>query len=157
MDNESADLTERTRAICLALPEVTERPSHGAPTWFVRGKTFVTLWADGHHEDQFPHLWCAAPPGAQGELTASEPGRFFRPPYVGGRGWIGVRLDRDVDWAEIAELCRDAYRAIAPARLAAQLDGLVTQGVRGPPGARTSAAISAAQPQDRETPAPPWP
>ena len=117
------DLAERVRAICLALPEVIERPSHGAPTWFVRGKTFVTLWVDGHHEDQFPHLWCAAPPGAQTALTASAPDRFFRPPYVGGRGWIGVRLDRDVDWAEIAELCQDAYRAIAPARLAAQLDG----------------------------------
>jgi hypothetical protein len=130
----TADLAERIRAICLGLPEVTERPSHGAPTWFVRGKaSFVTLWADGHHEHEFPHLWCAAPPGAQAELTASDPGRFFRPPYVGGRGWIGVRLGRgrrprqirhrDPDWTEIAELCRDAYRAIAPARLIAQLDG----------------------------------
>ena len=119
----TADLAKRMRAICLALPEVTERPSHGAPTWFVRGKSsFVTLWADGHHEDQFPHLWCAAPPGAQAELTASAPDRFFRPPYVGGRGWIGVRLDRDLDWAEIAELCQDAYRAIAPGRLIAQLE-----------------------------------
>jgi hypothetical protein len=83
----------------------------------------VTLWADGHHANQFPHLWCAAPPGAQAELTASEPERFFRPPYVGGRGWIGVRLDGHTDWAEIAELCQDAYHAIAPARLAARLDG----------------------------------
>src|SRR5580704_15142602 len=83
VDNPTADLAERMRAICLALPEVTERPSHGAPTWFVRGKTFVTLWTDGHHENQFPHLWCAAPPGAQDELTASAPRRFFRPPYVG--------------------------------------------------------------------------
>src|SRR5437763_10129423 len=84
---------DRLRAICLALPEVTERPSHGAPTWYVRGKaTFVTLWADGHHDDRFPHLWCAAPPGAQHELTAGDPDRFFRPPYVGGRGWLGVRL-----------------------------------------------------------------
>ena len=125
MDNLTADLAERMRAICLALPEVTERLSHGAPTWFVRGKSsFVTLWASGHHENQFPHLWCAAPPGAQGELTASEPGRFFRPPYVGGRGWIGVRLDGDLDWTEIAELCQEAYRAIAPARLTAQLDPL---------------------------------
>jgi hypothetical protein len=105
-------LAERLRAICLALPEVTERASHGAPTWFVRNKSsFVQLWADGHHEDQFPHLWCAAPPGAQQELAASNPERFFRPPYVGHRGWIGVRLDGDVDWAEIAELCQDAYRA----------------------------------------------
>ena len=116
-------LAERLRAICLALPEVTERLSHGAPTWFVRDKSaFVTLWVHGHHANEFPHLCCAAPPGAQQELTAAEPARFFRPPYVGGRGWIGVRLDGEVDWAEIAELCQDAYRVIAPARLAARLD-----------------------------------
>jgi len=120
----TAQLAEQVRAICLALPEVTERLSHGAPTWFVRDKkSFVTLWADGHHADHFPHLWCAALPGVQQELTSAEPDRFFRPPYVGGRGWIGVRLDRDLDWAEIAQVCRDAYRAIAPAGLAGQLDG----------------------------------
>ena len=119
----TADLAGPVRAICLALPEVTERLSHGAPAWFVRDKkSFVTLWTHGHHADDFPHLWCAALPGAQQELTASEPGRFFRPPYVGGRGWIGVRLDRDLDWAEIAAVCRDAYRAIAPGRLIALLD-----------------------------------
>ncbi|HEY2269842.1 MAG TPA: MmcQ/YjbR family DNA-binding protein [Streptosporangiaceae bacterium] len=124
MDDTNASLAERLRAICLALPQVTERLSHGAPTWFVRDKkSFVTLWADGHHDNQFPHLWCAAPPGAQAELTAAAPERFFRPPYVGGRGWIGVRLGPGTDWAEIAELCQDAYRVIAPARLAAQLDG----------------------------------
>ena len=117
-------LAGRLRDICLALPEVTERLSHGAPTWFVGGKkSFVTLWADGHHNDEFPHLWCAAPPGAQAELIAAEPDRIFRPPYVGGRGWIGVRLDPDTDWAEIAELCQDAYRVTAPARLVARLDG----------------------------------
>jgi hypothetical protein len=113
---------DRIRAICQAFPEVTERPSHGAPTWFVRDrKAFLTLWPDGHHELGFPHLWCAAPPGAQQELVAAEPDRFFRPPYVGHRGWLGVRLDRDPDWAEIAELCQDAYRTIAPAGLIARL------------------------------------
>jgi hypothetical protein len=123
VSHAEADLTGRLREICLALPEVSERPSHGAPTWFVRGKSaFATLWPEGHHDNQFPHLWCAALPGAQQELIASDPPRFFRPPYVGGRGWIGVRLDGDVDWAEIAELCQDAYRMIAPARLASRLD-----------------------------------
>jgi hypothetical protein len=101
------------RRICTALPEVTERPSHGAPTWFVRDRrTFVTLWEHGHHDNQFPHLWCAAPPGAQQELIAAAPERFFRPPYVGHRGWLGVRLDGEVDWAEIAELCQDAYETV---------------------------------------------
>ena len=119
-----SDPAERLRRICLALPEVTERPSHGAPTWFVRGKSaFVTLWADGHHDHDFPHLWCAAPPGAQAALAGSDPDLFFRPPYVGGRGWIGVRLDAPAtSWQEIAELCEDAYRVVAPARLVAQLD-----------------------------------
>jgi hypothetical protein len=119
----TTDLAGPLRAICLALPEVTERPSHGAPTFFVQDKkSFVTLWASGHHDDDFPHLWCAGLPGAQAELVASSPGRFFRPPYVGGRGWVGVRLDAGLDWAEIAELCQDAYRAVAPARLVTLLD-----------------------------------
>jgi hypothetical protein len=118
------DLAERLRSICLALPGVTERPSHGAPAFFVRDtKSFLTLWASGHHDNDFPHLWCAAPPGAQAELVAATPDKFFRPPYVGGRGWIGVRLDGDIDWTEIAELCEDAYRVVAPATLIALLDG----------------------------------
>ncbi|MEH1122984.1 MmcQ/YjbR family DNA-binding protein [Micromonospora sp. CPCC 206061] len=117
------DALPELRRICLAFPEVTERPSHGAPTWFVRDKkAFVTLWIDGHHQNDFPHLWCAAPPGGQEELVAGDPDRFFRPPYVGGRGWVGIRLDRPVDWAELAELCEDAYRVVAPPRLAGQLD-----------------------------------
>jgi hypothetical protein len=114
---------DRLRTICLAFPEVTERPSHGAPTWFVRDKSaFVTLWEHGHHDNDFPHLWCAAPPGAQEELRLAAPDRFFRPPYVGHRGWLGVRLDVPVDWTEIAELCTDAYRVIAPKRLLQRLD-----------------------------------
>jgi hypothetical protein len=113
----------RLRAVCLSLPEVTERPSHSAPTWFVRGKkSFVMLWADGHHDQHFPHLWCAAPEGAQADLVETEPERFFRPPYVGHRGWLGVRLDRSVDWDEIAEICRDAYRVVAPKALIARID-----------------------------------
>jgi hypothetical protein len=117
------DALERLRKICLAFPEVTERPSHGAPTWFVRDrKSFVTFWPHGHHDDEFPHLWCAAPPGAQAELLLAAPDRVFRPPYVGHRGWLGVRLDGEVDWAEIAEWCEDAYRVVAPKSLVAVLD-----------------------------------
>ncbi|HEY2814082.1 MAG TPA: MmcQ/YjbR family DNA-binding protein [Acidimicrobiales bacterium] len=116
-------LEDRMRDICLALPEVTERLSHGTPTWFVRDKkTFVQLWHHGHHGDDFPHLWCAAPPGAQEAMIEAEPDRFFRPPYVGGRGWLGVRLDVDLDWNEIAGICEDAYRVIAPKPLVDRLD-----------------------------------
>ncbi|WP_141997448.1 MmcQ/YjbR family DNA-binding protein [Amycolatopsis cihanbeyliensis] len=118
----SDDRLESLRRICLVLPEVTERLSHGEPTWFVRGrKTFVT-YADHHHDDRLG-FWCPAPPGVQEELVAQEPERFFRPPYVGHRGWLGVRLDVDVDWAEIAEIVTDAYRMVAPKKLVAQLDG----------------------------------
>jgi hypothetical protein len=109
----------------MALPEVTERLSHGTPTWFIRDKTsFVTVWPDGHHDNDFPHLWCAAPPGEQAELIAADAERFFRPPYVGHRGWLGVRLDRKIDWTEIAELCVEAYRTVAPKRLLQRLDDL---------------------------------
>ena len=123
MTAKRAALVERVRAICTALPEVVERPSHGTPTFFVRGKTsFVQVWHDGHHDHTFPHLWCAAAPGVQDELVEAEPDRFFRPPYVGHRGWLGVRLDVDVDWDEVAQICEDAYRAVAPKALLAELD-----------------------------------
>ena len=118
----SGEIEQRVRAICLGFPEATEKLSHGAPAFFVR-KQFVMLWHDGHHDDEFPHMWCAAPPGAQEELTTTEPERFFRPPYVGHRGWLGVRLDGEVDWDEIAAVCEEAYRTVAPAKLIAELDG----------------------------------
>jgi hypothetical protein len=123
MTSARRDPLARLRGICASFPEVTERLSHGTPAFFVRDKsTFVYAWVDGHHADTFPHLWCAAPPGAQEAMIAADPGRFFRPPYVGHRGWLGIRLDGRVDWDEITELCEDAYRSVAPARLVAQLD-----------------------------------
>jgi hypothetical protein len=117
----TADPLERLRALCLALPEATERLSHGEPTWFVQGKkTFVT-YANHHHDDRLA-FWCAAPPGAQAALVDAAPERFFVPPYVGHRGWLGVRLDGPVDWGEVADLVEDAYRQVAPRRLLAALD-----------------------------------
>ena len=110
---------ERVRAICLGFPGATERLSHGAPAFFA-GRQFVALWFEGHHDDEFPHLWCAAPTGAQEELLATSD-RYFRPPYVGGRGWVGVRLDGEIDWVELAEVLEDAYRTVAPARQVRQL------------------------------------
>jgi len=122
-DASVGDAEERVRGICLGLPEVEERDSHGSPAYFVRGKRgFVHLMVDGHHDAGFPQMWCAAGPGVQQELIAADPERFFRPPYVGHRGWIGVRTDRRVDWTEVAELCEDAYRVTAPTRLIRILD-----------------------------------
>ncbi|WP_330181116.1 MmcQ/YjbR family DNA-binding protein [Nocardia sp. NBC_01503] len=112
---------ESLRALCTALPEVTERLSHGEPTWFVRGKKTFVMFADHHHDDRLG-FWCAAPPGVQEELVTAYPVRYFRPPYVGHRGWLGVYLDVPVDWSEIAEIVEDAYRLIAPKNLVAQLD-----------------------------------
>lgn len=113
-------IERRVREICLGFPEATEKITHGSPGFFVR-KQFALLWPHGHHDNDFVHLWCAAPAGAQEALIARSD-RFFRPPYVGHRGWIGARLDGDVDWDEIAEVLEDAYRVIAPARLVALLD-----------------------------------
>ncbi len=87
---------ERIRQLCLGLPAVTERLSHGEPTWFVNGKKTFVMFADHHHDDRLA-CWLAAPAGAQQELVAADPARFFVPPYVGTRGWIGLRLDVSED------------------------------------------------------------
>src|SRR4029077_13507037 len=116
---KKAAILARVRKLCLALPEATEKLSHGSPTFFVK-KTFV-MYLDDHHGDGRLALWCAAAPGVQAEMVDQEPDRFFVPPYVGGRGWIGVRLDRDPDWDEIAGVIEDAYREVAPKRLLAVL------------------------------------
>lgn len=118
------DVLERLRALCLALLEVTERLSHGEPTWFVRGKKTFVMFADRHHDDRLA-CWLAARPGDRDELIATDPATFFVPPYVGGRGWIGLRLDGDeLDWTLIGELVTEAYRTIAPASLSARLPGV---------------------------------
>ena len=119
MNNDES--LERVRQRCLRRPEATERLSHGAPTWFVRDKkTFVT-YMDDHHQDGRLAIWCAAPAGVQRMLVEGDPVRFFVPPYVGHRGWLGARLDLQVDWDEIAELIEDGYRVVAPRRLIARL------------------------------------
>jgi hypothetical protein len=121
VDGEAA--TERLRAICLALPEVTERVSHGSPTFFVREKrTLCTIHPSGHHGER-PSIWAPAPPGVQAQLVGEEGDRFFRPPYVGGRGWIGLYLDRDVDWDEVEQIVADAYRQVAPKTLVSRWEG----------------------------------
>jgi hypothetical protein len=115
------DPLTRLRKLCLSYPDASERLSHGEPTWFIAGKkTFVTF-ANHHHDDRLA-FWCAAPEGAQEVLAAAAPDRFFRPPYWGTHGWLGVYLDVPVDWDEIAQVIDDAYRAVAPKKLLVQLD-----------------------------------
>jgi len=111
----------RLRAICLALPEAVEKTSHGAPTWFAgKGKVFAML--DDHHHGA-PHLsvWLPAGLGAQEGLIASDPERYFRPPYVGPSGWVGVVLDTRPDWAVVGWLVEQAFRLVAHKRLVALL------------------------------------
>ena len=117
MTDLDADPYAHIRATCAALPEVEERESHGEPTWFVGKRVFVTS-ADRHHDDRRA-VWIAAGDGVQETLVEADPLRFFRPPYVGGRGWLGVYLDVPVDWGELEASIVDAYRLIAPPRLAA--------------------------------------
>jgi len=111
------EVLTRVREICLGLPETSERLSHGAPTFFVRQKrAFVMVMTDHHGDGRFA-LWCAAPGGMQQTLVDADPERFFVPPYVGHRGWLGVRLDRGLSWDELTGIAEDAYAEVAPAKL----------------------------------------
>ena len=115
------DAVATLRAICLALPEAVEKASHGEPTWFAgKGKVFAML--DDHHHGA-PHLsvWLPAGLGAQETLIASDPERYFRPPYVGASGWVGVVLDTRPDWAVVGWLVEQAFRLVAHKRLVALL------------------------------------
>jgi len=116
------DPVERLRTLCLALPAVTERPTHGEAGFFIRDKKLFVSVDDHHHGADRLAFWCPAYSGVQEELVAENPVQFFRPPYVGTRGWLGVRIDLDPDWSEIDEIVRDAYRCVAPKTLIAQLD-----------------------------------
>ena len=105
--------------MCLSLPETTERLSHGAPSFFIRDKVCFVNYMDNHHDDDRVALWCACPLGMRAGLVKAQPEQYFVPPYVGFRGWIGVRLDREPDWDDVERVIRDAYLAVAPKRLAA--------------------------------------
>jgi predicted DNA-binding protein (MmcQ/YjbR family) len=111
--------TGRLRAICLALPEAVEKEAWGDPTFRVRDKIF----AMAKRGDGRVSVWCKAPPGSQAVLVGADPARFFVPPYVGHKGWVGMRLDDAPDWNEVALLVRRSYRLIAPKRLAALVEG----------------------------------
>ncbi len=119
--NDSAATLERVRAVCLALPETEEKEAWGMPTFRVRGKLFAHF-ANDHHGDGRVALWLKAAEGAQELLVEAAPERFFVPPYMGPRGWVGVRVDGEVDWEEVAALVEEAWRLIAPKRVVAALD-----------------------------------
>jgi hypothetical protein len=115
----SSKLIARARKIALALPAAYEKESHGEPSFFVEGgKMFVTV-DNGHHGSGHVALWLRAEPGVQEAIVGGEPRHFFVPPYVGKAGWIGVRLDSGLDWAQVQVLVERSWRLAAPRRLLA--------------------------------------
>ena len=105
-------ILRRIRQICLSLPEATEKEAWGSPTFRVKDRIFVMFVTD-HHGDGRLALWLSAPSGAQAAMVEGDPRRFFVPPYVGSKGWLGVRLDRRPSWAVVAALIEAGYRQVA--------------------------------------------
>ena len=89
---------ERVRRLCAAQPGSSERLSHGEPTFFVNEQVYV-MFANNHHGDGRVAVWVPTPPGAQAGILAQDPATYFKPPYVGGRGWVGIELARISDEA----------------------------------------------------------
>jgi hypothetical protein len=110
---EVAKALANVRAACLKLPETSERPSHGGPAFFIQNKRCFVMFLDDHHGDGRLAIWCAAPDGVQADLIETEPDRFFRPPYVGHLGWLGVQLPGIAD-AELRAICQEAFTTVAP-------------------------------------------
>lgn len=131
MTASTAAQLARVRALCLQLPETSERLSHGEPTFFVRKKVF-TMFADNHHNDGHIAVWLPVAEGAQSMLIDANPAVYFRPPYVGHRGWVGIELAAIED-EELAHRITTAWRLIAPKRLRAAFDdGLAASSGEGP-------------------------
>jgi len=113
--SDTGEHLRRVRRICTAMPECTEKLSHGEPTFFVRKKVFA-MYANNHHNDGHIAVWIPAAPGLQDRLIHGSPETFFRPPYVGLRGWVGIELDSISD-EELASHIREAWRLVAPKTL----------------------------------------
>lgn len=108
-------MSEALRRLCLALPEAEERETWETPTFRVRDKIFCMMAEGGSA------CWLKAPPGSAELLIEAAPERFFRPPYLGGKGWVGVRLDPALEPGELEALVRRSYSLVAPRKLAARL------------------------------------
>lgn len=129
------ELLERVRELVARLPETAEKIAWGGPTFRVgKAEKMFAMFNDDHHGDGRIALWCKAPPGVQEMLVEAEPERFFRPPYVGPSGWIGIRVDgRTVDWEEVADFLADAWRMTAGRKLVAAADATPAPKVKPAP------------------------
>jgi hypothetical protein len=135
----------RVRAIALGFPAAEEKLSHGAPSFHVRGKMFLTF-VDDHHGDGRLAVWCKSEHDEQRRRVAEDPGRFFVPPYVGVKGWLGVRVEGpNVDWIELAILVEEGWRSIAPPRIVRGEDPRLAKAVApASPRVTTDAGIARA-------------
>jgi hypothetical protein len=115
MVDPQAKQLERVRRICSTLPETTEKPSHGEPTFFVGKKVYV-MFANNHHGDGRIAIWIPVAAGLQPVLIETDPQKFFHPPYVGVRGWVGIELSQ-IDDEELTSFIQDAWKLIAPKKL----------------------------------------
>jgi len=112
----SATQLKRLRRICMELPETLEKLSHGEPTFFAGGKRVFAMFSNNHHGDGHVAVWVPAPPGLQQALIEEAPDVYFRPPYVGPSGWIGIELDRIAD-EQLAAHIQQAWKMVAPKKL----------------------------------------
>jgi hypothetical protein len=115
------DPLDKLREIIDALPETSEKLSHGAPTWWGGKKTFACFHSGGYDEGRRA-VWMKAPEGAQEDLIEADAEKFYRPKYLGPSGWVAMRLEGTVDWDEVRFLLLQGYRMVAPKRALAQLD-----------------------------------
>ncbi len=146
MYDDSSPVINRLREICLDLPEVFEKEAWGECTFRVTGGSMFAMTDNHHHGSEHVAVWVKAPAIVQEILVHADAKRFFVPPYMGPKGWVGVRLDYKVDWDELAEILKDGYLMSAPKRLRRQGASALDE-VAAIPGirkTRRSAAISGA-------------
>jgi len=110
------DHLQRVRRICMALPGTNEKLSHGEPTFFAGGKRVFTMFSNNHHNDGHVAVWIPAPPGLQEALIQEAPEIYYRPPYVGVKGWVGIELARVGD-EELRAHILQAWKMVAPKKL----------------------------------------
>lgn len=118
MPSKAEKQLERVRKICDAFPDTLEKISHGAPTFFAGGKKVFVMFNDNHHDDGHLAVWVPAPDGAQEILIESDPNTYFRPPYVGHKGWIGIELPK-IKKADLEAHIEEAWQLAAPKKLLA--------------------------------------
>lgn len=119
--NSRPELLKKVRELCLSFPETSEKEAWGGPTFRVKDKMFV-MYMDDHHGDGRLALWCKADADDRDALVAGDPRRFFVPPYVGPKGWLGVRIDKRIAWSRVSALAEQSFRLAAPQRVLAAFD-----------------------------------